>query len=262
MSNFCLEILFNIFLTIAFVYSNLQVPERAKGYFFEYELIKICRIGATIRYTERIYFPGASDFETFKETQDTQTMQYNIKDIEASHELWQTANGKVNARLYHEREKLKKEQSILIDEESKNFCMDDIDVFFNTHGKGSHMLEYDFEADTPEPVPYKKANGEMSIFQCWTHKHTKFSVKRYAAQNGTSVDSGRLSKYLNRIRAGVHPLAYARAQKILALNENVVINRESIESESVVVMDRVDLLKQQVRIVWFYLFTILNSSNI
>jgi hypothetical protein len=62
------------------------------------------------------------------------------------------------------------------------------------------MLEYDFDADTPEPLPYQKRGGAMSIYQCFTHKYTKYSVKRFAAPNGKDVDSGRLSKYLKRIK--------------------------------------------------------------
>jgi hypothetical protein len=223
-----------------------QVPERARGYQFEYELIKISRIGATIRYTERIYFPGADDFEIFKETQESQTMQYQLKDLAAANDLWHTANARVNARLYHERERIKKEQKSSPIEEQQVFNLDDIEDFFNKHGRGTHLLEYDFDADTPTPIPYKKPTGEMSIYQCWTHKHTKFTVKRFAAPNGVNVDSGRLSKYLKRIKESVYPLAYARARRILILNRDAELKKDEVIA--VPLLDRKDILKQQVRL--------------
>lgn len=171
-------------------------------------------------------------------------MQYDMKYLAAANDLWHSANGRVNARLYHERERLKKDQSAISVDENVVHSLDDIDDYFNKYGKGSHLLEYDFDPDSPEPLPYKKADGDMSIYQCWTHKHTKYTVKRYATPNGLSVDSGRLSKYLKKIKESVFPMAYARAKKILDLNENVD-HRDEIEG-SPMVLDRKDLLKQQV----------------
>lgn len=173
-------------------------------------------------------------------------MQYDTKDLAAANDLWHTANGRVNARLYHERERLKKEQSAVVLDDNVLHSLDDIDDFYNKYGKGSHFLEYDFTPDSPEPLAYKKDDGKMSIYQCWTHKHTKFTVKRYATPNGLSVDSGRLSKYLQRIKKSVNPMAYARAQKILALNRNVDVDRDDVVG-SRMTLDRKDLLKQQVR---------------
>jgi hypothetical protein len=226
------------------------VPRRARGYSFEYELVKISRLGATLQYTERIYYPGADDFEMFKEGDEIQTMQYRIEDIDKAHEHWQAANSRLNARLYIERERLKKAQtsSVVVDE-SIAHSMDDIEDFFQKHGRGSHLLEYDFTPDTPQPVNYEKSNGQLSIFQCWTHKYTKHSVKRYATQSGKAVDSGRLSNYLKRIKKSDYPLAYARAQKILSLNDSVVDHSDALAIP--IVMDRKDLLKQQVKAVLF-----------
>jgi hypothetical protein len=223
------------------------VPERAQGYQFEYEIHAITRLGATLRYTERIYKPGADDFEVFKETTDIQLMtNYPMKDVETAHDLWHIANAKINERLYHERERLKKAQQSASVAEQEDYSTADIEEFFIKHGKGSHMLEYDYEADTPEPVPYKKADGKMSIYQNWTHKHTKFTVKRYAAANGRDVDSGRLSKYLRRIKQTVHPLAYIRAKKILELNDILDVPHSSAIECVPTPLGRVQLLKQQV----------------
>jgi hypothetical protein len=211
-------------------------------------------LGATLKYTERIYLPGADDFEIFKETQETQIISpFDPRYLAAANDLWHTANARVNARLYHERERLKKEQSAVVLDDNEAHSLDDIDDYFTKFGKGSHLLEYDFVADTPEPLTYRKADGNLSIYQCWTHKHTKFSVKRYATPNGLSVDSGRLSKYLKKIKESVYPLAYARAQKILALNDNADIHRDEVEG-SVVVLDRKGLLKQQVCSLFFSYF--------
>jgi hypothetical protein len=217
-----------------------------QGYQFEYEIEEVTRMGATIKYTERVYFPGADHFETFKEGDETQTMQYPLKDIDAAHDIWHAANAKVNSRLWSERERLKRVQdSAKVDEQEEDYCLVDIEEYFTKHGRGSHMLEYDFEPDTPEPVPYTNRDGKPSIYQCWTHKHTKYTVKRYAALNGKDVDSGRLSKYLKRIKQSVHPLAYARAKKIMDLNDVVASHSEEVVAVPVA-LDRRDLLKQQV----------------
>jgi hypothetical protein len=223
-----------------------QIPERVKGYLFEYELVKLTRLGATLRYTERVYSPGADNFETFKEGEETQILQWQTKDLAAPHDLWHTANARVNARLYKERERLKKAQNAVVIDEKVNEVHDvsDIDEFFTKHGRGSHMLELDFTADTSEFVPYKKGDGVMSFYQCWTHKHTSYTVKRFAASNGKGVDSGWLSKYLKQIKQNVHPLAFARAKKILELNE--LATPRSIEVAISVPLDREQLLGQQV----------------
>ena len=44
----------------------LQVPAQARGKLFEYELIQMCRLGATVRYNDLIYKPGAYSLESFK----------------------------------------------------------------------------------------------------------------------------------------------------------------------------------------------------
>ena len=75
----------------------LQVPERARGYLFEYEIIKLDRSGPIIRYNNRIYKPGADSFETFKESEECQTMSYPAEEINKLHELWQKATGTCNA---------------------------------------------------------------------------------------------------------------------------------------------------------------------
>jgi hypothetical protein len=210
--------------------------------------------GPTIRYTERIYKPGAEDFESFKEGDEVQTMQYNTSELDAAHDLWHSANAKVKARLFVERERLQRIQDSAKVDDNVAYSMEDIEEFFQKHGKGSHLLEYDFTPNTPEPVPYRNAEGKMSIYHCWTHKHTKYIVKRYASASGKGVDSGRLSKYLRRIKESVHPLAYARAKKILDLNETMLHEQSDEVAAVSVPLDRKGQLKQQVRHVLFFPF--------
>ena len=201
-----------------------KVPERARGYLFEYEVINILPSGSIIRYTDRIYKPGADTFETFKETEEQQTMPYPTTDLESLHDSWQRATGKCNARLWTEREALLATQggdTARKDEANGVFNVDDIDDFFQKNGRGSHLLEFEFKPDTPKPVAYTQdKTGRTSHFWCWTHKLTKVSVKRYATVSGKSQDSGVLSKYLHRISQRQFPLAYARAQQVLSLNES------------------------------------------
>lgn len=127
----------------------------------------------------------------------------------------------------------------------RSFDMEDIDVFFQKNGRGSHLLEYDFTPDTPEPVSDTTENGHPSQFWCWTHKHTRVSVKRYSTASGKSFDSGRLSKYLKIISQREFPLGYARARKILSLNQSGR-QPEAPEDNSRTSLDRREILGQQV----------------
>lgn len=89
----------------------LQVPQRARGYLFEYEIVKMLRTGAMIMYNNRIYKPGADSFECLQETEEQQTMTYPATLLDDSHETWQKANSRVNARLFNERQALLKRQA-------------------------------------------------------------------------------------------------------------------------------------------------------
>lgn len=87
-------------------------------------------MGPTIQYTEQIYFPGADNFETFQEGNDVQTMQYSTSELNKAHNLWQSANERVNARQYHEREWLKKFQSATEVDKPMEHDLEDIEAFF------------------------------------------------------------------------------------------------------------------------------------
>ena len=73
------------------------MPQRVRGYLFEYETIKLSQAGPVIWCNDRIYKPGADTFEIFKESEEPQTMPYPTEDIEDSHKAWQKAMGKCNA---------------------------------------------------------------------------------------------------------------------------------------------------------------------
>jgi hypothetical protein len=229
----------------------VQVPEKVRGYLFEYEIVKNDHVGVTLRYNERVYKPGSDSFACFKETEGEQMMSYSQSQVPDAHELWIKASAKCNAKLYADRELLR---VLTCDgDATSDFDVSDIEEFFQKYGKGTHFLEYDFTADTPEPVTYKTKAGVESYYHCWTHKYTKESVKRFAqkgsSQKGRSAtDSGRLSKYLLSIKEKTFPLAFARAQKILSLNESpTVFSPEECNATPVIAMSREQLLKQQVR---------------
>ena len=85
-------------LTIIYFFPS-QVPEEARGFLFEYQLIKVCRLGATIQYSNRMITPKGDKFCTFEETEDVQTMVLQLDErFKESHDLWQKANGRQNAR--------------------------------------------------------------------------------------------------------------------------------------------------------------------
>jgi hypothetical protein len=203
---------------------------------------------ATIRYTDRLYKPGRTSFEMFKETQDPQTMLLPVSSLKDAHERWNKAMGKCNAHLYAEREALKAAQVAAFPEQQRIFHFEDIEECFSKKGKGTHLLEFEFIPDTVLPVSYiSKLTGMPKNYWCWTHKLTKTSVKRYATASGKSYDSGRLSKYLASIMERQHPLAHARAQKILQLNDSNNNTQSPILAPRTA-LNRKEILRQQVSV--------------
>jgi hypothetical protein len=224
------------------------VPERVVGYLFEYDLLKVDRQGATIRYLNRIIKPSADAFETYVETEGVQTMSFPIASLKAAHESWQTANARNNARIYDVQKALLAAQASGDPDEVDLTKFDDIDEYFQKFGKGPHLLEYEFSPDTEEPVEYTREKcGRLSRYWRWTHKLTNAKVKRFASASGKGFDSGRLSKVLGQISERSHPLAYARAQRILFLNDSPCVHN-SVEELIAVSIDRKELLRQQVRL--------------
>jgi hypothetical protein len=124
---------------------------------FEYELVKVIRNSATIKYTERVYKPGAETFEHFKETEETQLMPYPVTCLDESHEIWSKALGHTNAVAYVEKQKIQamvtESIEILDDDE---FDLSDIENLYANEGKGPHLLEMDFLPDTEPSMPYAK----------------------------------------------------------------------------------------------------------
>ena len=141
------------------------------------------------------------------------------------------------------------EQQALIDGEKHGALVDleDIETYFEEFGKGSHLLEYEFRPDTPNRVPYiSKESGLERFFWSWTHKLTQHSVKRYSSANNKSNDLGRLSKYLASINERQHPVAYARAQKILQLNDSSGVVVPDAVASPLLPLTRSEVLEQQV----------------
>jgi hypothetical protein len=171
--------------------ASLQVPERVRGYLFEYELVEVGRHGATMRYTERVIKPFGNEYEIFKETVDQQEMFYPIEDIDDSHELWQKALGRVNAFTFEANERLRKAvSSTKPSTASDTFDLSDIDDLFKEHGKGTHMWELDFKACETGPVDYVTKKNERSSYWIHTHQLTGYSFRRFANVGGKSYDTG------------------------------------------------------------------------
>lgn len=224
------------------------MPERAQGYLFEYELVKINRGTGTIRYTDRIIKPQGTNFEIFNETDEPQLMPYRLSDIDDSHEKWQQANGRVNAALYHQKQALiKASGATIVESNEDNFDMGDIDELFATHGKGSHMLEHEF-CPLEESVWYITKDGDNRQKQVWKHKITGQTFWRFQNKSGKSYETGRCTKFLETMKKGRHPMAYARAKHILRLNGNLKYQvNDNDEDSEVVPLDRITILSQQVR---------------
>ena len=227
---------------------DTQCPERVCGYFFEYEITKVDRrLGATLRYTERVIKPLGVQFETFKETPGTeQTMQYPVNDVDDSHELWQKALGRTNAHTYETNEAIRRAQQVEVDD-SAIADFTDIDELFNQGGTGPHMLEMDFICDPAGPVEYLTKDKETSKYWIWNHRYTGYQLRRYLNPGGKSYETGRLAKCLRGMKEAQHPYAFARAQHILMLNR---CSGESGagESDLPIALERKELVAQQVRV--------------
>ena len=138
------------------------------------------RMGASIKYCECIIQPDGDSFETFVETEDPQIMPYPYEDLKDAHEAWQVSNARCNARIHIEREALIRSQKGTKPMEDAPIVTEDIDIYFEKHGRGTHLLEYEFSPDTEDPVDYIRVGcGRPSQYWCWTHKLTKVSVKRF-----------------------------------------------------------------------------------
>jgi hypothetical protein len=173
-------------------------------------------------------------------------MEFAVADLPAAHDLWQRANGRVNARLYNERRAILKQNEDAIDVDTTETVADlsDIDQFFESAGKGPSLLEFEFDAQTEQPISYQTKSGKTSKFWYWTHRSTGTSVKRFLNISGKTFDTGKLSKFLIAITPRT-PIAYQRAQHILKLNES---KTEVVSAELRPNLTRKQLLLQQVRL--------------
>jgi hypothetical protein len=196
-----------------------------------------------MKYTDRIIKSDGTSFEMFKETQETQTMTYRTQDIDKSHELWQQANGRVNAFIYHQKQaliKATKGTPEVIDVETNN--LSDIDTFYMENGKKG-LLEFEFESCSPDPEEYTNEKGETLQKWKWKHRLTGRQFYRHQSRNGKSFDTGRLSKFLMDMKQHDNPLAYARAKHVIQLNKST---KQAITDDIVVPLDRKQVLRQQV----------------
>ena len=120
-------------------------------------------------------------------------MQYPIRDLDSSHELWQKALGRANAHIYEENAKLVRQIEVVdVDEEVD---LKDIDDLFSSSGTGSHMLELDFIPDLEGPIDYLNKYQVPSQYWTWTHRLTGYKLRRFLNVGGKSFETGRLSKY-------------------------------------------------------------------
>jgi hypothetical protein len=236
----------------------LQVPDRVRGYLFEYELKEVTSRGATLIYTNRIYKPMGTSFETFHESDEQEEMEYPIAGLDQSHELWKNALGRTNAFLFQERQALLLAISSAAESQTvAEVDLSDIDAFFQIEGRGPKLLEFEFEPSTTDAVPYLNKANRPSFYWYWNHKLTGQSVKRFSSVSGKSFDTGTLTKFLHRLRKTPHAVAYARAQHILLLNESI---REQVNDAIPVAIDQKTLLAQQVCTVHSLLFNLPNCQ--
>jgi hypothetical protein len=203
-----------------------------------------------MRYTERVIKPLGTEFETFKETTEQELMSFPLEDIDDSHEIWQQANGRMNAFIAESNERLRR--SLLpVNVDESAFDFGDIDELFNTVGKGPHLVELDFVADTKGPTAYMGKNDKIKHKWIWRHRLTGYTLLRFENPGGLSYESGRLYKYMRMLKKNDHPLAYARAQHILLLNDAILEPQAAKDGVIVEMITRKDLLYQQVCIVAF-----------
>ena len=101
-------------------------------------MVRVSRGLATIKY--RIYKPGAVSFESFKETEETQTMQYRTSELDKVHEQWQQAQGTVNAAIYKQKMTLINASKVIdVDlNDPDRFDLSDIDAIFAAEGREDH----------------------------------------------------------------------------------------------------------------------------
>jgi hypothetical protein len=226
----------------------LQCPERVKGYLFEYELQSTSRNVAVMKFTERVYKVGAATFETFKEKDETEFMDYPTGDLKKSNEIWHKALGYTNKLANDEKARLREAARGMVQPPSATteFDFSDIDTLYERRGKGPHLLELDFVQVDAECTPYINRNEEQSSWWMWAHRLTGQKCKRFVNDGGKSYDTGKLVKYMKRIKQHQHPLAFARAKRIMFLNK--VDNPVPAEETEVAClpMNRIDLIRQQV----------------
>ena len=138
------------------------MPERARGgYLFEYELVRMCRTGASVKYNNKIYKPGSSSFEAFKDREDEDIIVLHPDAMKEAHEVWQTANAKVNSFLNDQIAALKAAQAARsLDCLKEPQTFEDIESAFNKLGGGPHLLLLEFEPSAEGPIEYETKRKE------------------------------------------------------------------------------------------------------
>jgi hypothetical protein len=229
----------------------VQIPERVRGYLFEYELMRLNTDGLTadIKYTNRIYKNDSESFERYKEDDDEEEedMSYPLSDIQPHHLIWKRAQVHCNAVFRNQKINITAIRTAKQNSLKNTWDFKDIDDFFKTHGKGPKLLEFEFEPVTTSPTTYDKKNGGQGEKWIWRHRTVPSSngVSRFASTSGKSFDTGSLTKFLSRISPKEFPEACARGKHIMQLNGSVTINVD--DNTASTALDRRTLLKQQVR---------------
>ena len=170
-----------------------QVPERARGHLFEYELLNISRTGATVKYCGRIYKPGAVSFQLFKDQEEEDNIVLQLDALKDAHEVWQVANGTVNAYVNDQIMALKVAAAArTANAPAEVYTFEDLETAFNKGGGGLNLLLMEYEPGDEGPVFYQTKKNQTNKYWVWRHRLTLHPVKRYASITGNTFDTGRL----------------------------------------------------------------------
>lgn len=107
----------------------------------------------------------------------------------------------------HKKMELLKSQVTDVDA-IEEFDFSDIDALFESKGRGTHLLEHEFEPFTKDPEQYTNENGEIKMKWKWVHKLTLKQFYRHQSNSGKSFDSGTLLTIVYHM--GPHMVKFCR----------------------------------------------------
>jgi hypothetical protein len=121
---------------------------------------------------------------------------------------------------------------------------------FVKKGRGSHLLELEFEPAIDEPSFYvSPRTGKDTTSWLWKHTSTKKEVRRFPTANGKGWDTGVLSTALQRLNPRTERVSFLRGQLVLRLNSKH--GQAHTEVVTAVPVDEEKQLTQWVRCVLF-----------